>query len=197
MKTCDICHKPKRFVRSNLQLKKLVCPACYVRQVQPWYPCILCKNVGLPAIRTATGHICKACYRYKISVAVCAMCMRSRPSFRRSGVEAICEACSDRYFLVRTTCSFCGRVVWSKGTSASGQPICGACYRRDVKPKRTCSICAQNRIAAIRLENRRSICLRCYFDVTQPGIAVFARPPSGCCAAMPAVSAWPVFEAEP
>jgi hypothetical protein len=168
LRACDLCGKQKRHVRANRASQTLVCPACYVRWRQRWRPCFRCGEVGLPALRTDDGCVCKRCYRTEILVAQCARCLRHRPVFRRAGVSAICEACSDRYYSARNACSHCKRTMLIKGMPG-GAPICGACYRSLLQPRRRCTVCARDWMVSIRLGNDGGICSKCYFAVTVRG----------------------------
>jgi hypothetical protein len=173
---CSRCFKPKRFVRTNRKTGLLICPACYVRWSQPRLPCSRCGQVGLPALRTVDGVICKHCYRAVILIAPCVQCGRARPVFRRVGTGVMCEPCSDRHYRAPERCGRCGRRSIAKGMPG-GQPICGACYRALEQPKRRCVLCAETRIISIRLEGREGVCSRCYFQVTSRGACDRCRSP--------------------
>jgi hypothetical protein len=166
---CDVCHRAKRFVSKNRQLKKLVCPACYVRTLRPRLPCVRCGRIGVPTLREGEGAICKNCYQVKIAIDTCARCTRLRPVYRRYGAEAICEPCSDRYFQERISCVVCGRSCVAKVSRFPGGPVCGACYRRTVQPTEECSLCFRDRIVAVRLRDSEPVCPTCYLQVMQPG----------------------------
>jgi hypothetical protein len=101
-------------------------------------------------------------YRRTVAVARCARCSRSRPVFRRSGQELLCDACAARQPRTRGICTVCNRGTYGKYTVSGGSRVCAACYRREIQPKRLCAICGKIERATIRLDREQFVCSRCY-----------------------------------
>lgn len=114
---------------------------CFACAPRPRRTCGRCGRVGLIARRSREGEpdICNACFR--LPMALCRLCGRSRRCRFVAAGQPICASCSPQH---RPACAHCGesrRVAahWPEG------PVCEPCYRAALRRRGTCASCGQER----------------------------------------------------
>lgn len=138
--SCGDCGRSRPIVSRSTGVS--LCGSCYNRsQTRPRRLCGHCGRVGAVCVRaTATSpDICVDCY--KLPVATCGCCGRTRPCARVAAGTPTCSRCLPR---AAATCAHCGAdrppaARWAEG------PVCDTCYTSALRRRGICTGCGDQR----------------------------------------------------
>ena len=138
--SCGDCGRSRPIVSRNTGA--LLCGSCYNRsRARPRRLCGHCGRVAAVCVRATDTRpdICVDCY--KLPVATCGTCGRTRPCARIAAGTPTCLRCLPRATAV---CAHCGAdrppaARWAEG------PVCDTCYTSALRQRGTCTDCGDRR----------------------------------------------------
>ncbi|WP_445520819.1 hypothetical protein [Streptomyces sp. NEAU-174] len=153
---CGRCGK-ERPVGSRDMGGTAVCHPCLRADPANHEACSGCGRLAWIVRRVQQGGLCGHCYR--LPVAVCSACDRTRPCLYATTDHPRCEPCNNR---LRETvvCSACGRERPVETRGPDGQPLCANCAR--ARRHQPCSQCGHRRRVGHRTADGAVLCRACF-----------------------------------